>query len=104
MDSTEVPQQKKSDENLAGLPPGLVDNKNGATKKRVREITSSFISKSIYFSSSFFSGVASSIRKSQSQKPTQTSLKPGQRRHPSPHPRNRFDPRESIVAIELESK
>lgn len=95
MASSEVPQQKTSDENPARLPPGLADKKNGAAKKRVREITSRFMSTSISSSSSV-SGVVSSVTKSQSQKPTQTSPQPGQRRQPSPHPSNRFDPRASI--------
>jgi len=90
-----VPQQKKLDENPARFPPGLADKKNGVAKKRVREITSRFMSTSISSSSSV-SGVVSSVTKSQSQKTTQTSPQPGQRRQPSPHPSIRFDPRASI--------
>lgn len=96
MESIEVAQQKKSDENPARLPPGLADKKSGAPKKRVREITSRFMSASISSSSSSVSGVASSVTKSQSQKTTHTSPQPGQRRQPSPHPSNRFDPRASV--------
>lgn len=91
-----MPQQKKSDENLSKLPPVLADKKNGAAKKRVREITSRFMSTSISSSSSSVTGVVSSVTKSQSQKPIQTSPQAGQRRQPSPHPSNRFDPRASI--------